>query len=599
MQVENKEILLIIKSSLYTMKFKTLFPTLFLALSVAFFATSCVDPNEGQDPDVEVYEEVDSPDGEVYLYGNCYDSASPAEGVLGQDGSISWGVASKLTAASLQKAGANILGVRFYVASEVTNASVWVATELGTPLYTQSFTYKAGGWQYVLFDEPFAVTAEDIYIGYNCTATGYVLGYEESSRSTSSEYLYYSGSWSSTYSLTGINLYWSMQAIVNNRDYSSETQNDIVIEAVDVASYSVSGDDLSVTCEVRNNGIKVAKDITVSCELGGTTVSATVPDSLMNGQSAIVTFSGVVSPNTAGSNTLNISAESSSASDAVTASHFVYAEDIERNAIVVEQFTGAACGYCPAGSTYMSDAISALDDPSKVVWVAHHAGYQTDNLTITESSTISTALGVSGAPNCAINRTDVGYGLVFHPYYAYVATSLLPSLIAEPAAATLDLTTNYDLTTRELTVNVSGRTTAITTTNYITVLVKQSGIVMSQTDYNVSGYTDATYVHNNAPRAFLTGAKGDELTIDGSGNYSVDYNYTIPEAVGGFDCIAEDMNVVVYIHGDISSSSACQVYNADYASLVGATEPASISSYNTSTSKFLIKGINPNANVCR
>ncbi len=535
--------------------------------------TNATDGTWEDDDDYDAADGVSVP-GEVYLFGNCYDSASPAEGSLGQDGSNSWGVASLLSGSELRAEGTEILGVRLYLADEVTNASVWVATELGTPLYTQSFTYKAGGWQYVLFDTPFVITGEDIFIGYTCTGTGYVLGYEEASRTTSSEYLYYQSSWQGTYSLVGSNIYWSMQAIITGGDYSSKTQNDIVVEAVDVESYSIAGESLAVSCEVRNNGIKAAKAITVTCELGGRTVSAIVPDSLLNGQSALVTFSGVVSPNTAGSNTLNISAESSSASSAVTASHFVYAEDLERNAIVVEQFTTANCGYCPYGTSYMSDYIAALTDPSKVVWVAHHAGYGTDGLTLTESSTICTALGVSGAPSCATNRMDVGLGLNFHPYYA--STEILASLIDMPAAATLNLTTNYDETTRELTVNVSGRSISTTYANYITVLVKQSGIVMSQTDYNVSGYTDATYVHNNAVRLFLTAAKGDALALDGSGNYSTTYTCTIPDAVGGFDCVAEDMDVVVYIHGDIYTEPDCLVYNADQVSLVGATTPASI-----------------------
>ncbi len=545
------------------MNLKTLFSTLFIALSVAFFTTSC----ETSEVDLSV-------PGEVQLYGNCLSSA--AGSTVGGTSSMTYGVASLLSGEGLEAEGTKILGVRMYIGGSVTNTSVFVGSSYTSPEYTQSFTYKEGGWQYVLFDEPIAITGEDMYIGYNCTGSGYLIGYESSSRSTTTEYLYYSGAWYGSYSALGAYVYWSLQAIVTGGDYSGEVQNDIVLDVVTADSYSIAGDVVTVACEVRNNGIKVAHDVVLTCEFAGQTSSQTVPDSLMNGQSAYVTFN-MTSPSLVGTQTITVTASSSAtdedaSNDDSSTSHYIYLEALERNAIVVEQFTTANCGYCPYGTSYMSDYIAGLDDPSKVVWVAHHAGYGTDDLTLTESSTICTALGVSGAPTCAVNRTDIGYGLTFHPYYA--STDLLASLIAEPAAATLDLTTNYDATTRELTVDISGATSS--SSSYITVLVKQSGIVMSQTDYYSDGYVDATYSHNNAPRAFLTAAKGDELTVDADGNYTWTYTYTIPDAVGGYDCIVDDMDVVAYVHGNISSESTCVVYNADQVSVVGDTEPASI-----------------------
>lgn len=547
------------------MKFKTFFSTLFLAISVAFCITSC----ETSEVDLSV-------PGEVQLYGNCLNSA--ASNTLGSSSNYTYSVASLLSGDGLAAEGTKILGVRMYIGGSVTGGSIFVGSSYSNPEYSQSFTYKAGGWQYVLFDESIEITGEDLYIGYSCTGTGYILGYESSSRSTSSEYFNYGSGWTGTYSALGEYIYWSLQAIVTGGDYSGEIQNDIVVESVTADSYSLAGDVVTIGCDVRNNGIKVAGGITLTCEFGGQTATETVSDSLMNGQSAYVAFN-VYSPSLAGQQNITVTASSSagdedSSNDASTTSHFIYLEDLERNAIIVEQFTTANCGYCPAGTTYMSDYIAALSDPSKVVWVAHHAGYGTDDLTLTESSTVCTALGVSGAPSCATNRVDVGYGLSYHPYYA--STDILTSLINMPAGATIDLTTDYDDTTSELTVNVSGRTTSTTSTNYITVLVKQSGIVMSQTDYNETGYVNSTYSHNNAPRAFLSAAIGDELTIDSEGNYSEQYTYTIPSAIGGYDCVAEDMDVVVYIHGYIYSESTCLVYNADQVSVVGDTEPASI-----------------------
>lgn len=45
--------------------------------------------------------------------------------------------------------------------------------------------------------------------------------------------------------------------------------------------------------------------------------------------------------------------------------------------------------------------------------------------------------------------------------------------------------------------------------------------------------------------------------------YSVEYTYTIPEKVGGFDCVLDDMEVVAFVHGDINDRNNREVYNAD------------------------------------
>ena len=37
----------------------------------------------------------------------------------------------------------------------------------------------------------------------------------------------------------------------------------------------------------------------------------------------------------------------------------------------------------------------------------------------------------------------------------------------------------------------------------------------------------------------------------------------IPEKVGSFDCVLEDMEVVAFVHGDIKDKDNREIYNAD------------------------------------
>ena len=236
----------------------------------------------------------------------------------------------------------------------------------------------------------------------------------------------------------------------------------------------------------------------------------------------------------------------------------VYA-GLERNAILIEQFTGQNCTNCPAGAAAIKKAISELVDPNKVCWIAHHTYLPGvgDAFTVPGNLAVANALGVTQYPMCNINRQEVEYEpgkvqLIWHP--AATTSSLLASLIPMSAEATIELTREFNADTRELKVKVAGK--SLKELAYITVLVNQDNMIARQ-----AGATGD--YHHTSPRAFLTEALGDKLTLDAEGNYSVEYTYTIPEKVGGFDCVLEDMEVVAFVHGDINDRNNREIYNAD------------------------------------
>ncbi len=512
---------------------------------------------------------------EVYLYGNCKEVGMHGYVMGMADGKThTYSAASLLDGFTLYEKGEYLLGIRAYIGSEVTDASVWVGVDYENPEHIKEFTYTEGGWQYVLFDEPIKLSNNDIYIGYTVTGKGgSVLAAEGARKAHKSEWIEIDGDWNLLSKAAG-NALWSMQAIVTGRDYSEEKQNDIVVESV-VAPKSVqAGESANVTCEVRNAGIKTVTSVEVKCTFGSSTVSATIPGTLMNGQSAKVVFPAVMSPNAGGVANIVVSAQGSNdekpADNEVKKSLRVYTETVPRNCLLVEQFTGQACPNCPGGAKAMAEAIDKLADPNKAIWVAHHTYYE-DEFSLNESAVIAQILEANFAPACNINRVPRDYGmgteeLIWHPGYATKA--ILEAALVEPGLATIELARTFNAETRELTVEVKGR--SIEKEAYITAVVTQSGIKAQQ-----SGAT-GMYVHNNAPRAFLTAAKGDKLELDAEGNYTVTYTYTIPEKVGTFDCIPEDMQVVAFVHGNISSEMGRIVYNAEHETIVSSVEKAAI-----------------------
>ncbi len=505
----------------------------------------------------------DSEKDVVKLLGNCKSSDMESATLMGiADGlTHTIGGATLLSAENLLKTGSHIVGVRVFVGKPVESGSVFLGKDFENPEMEKEFSYKQGGWQYILFDEPYDFK-QDTYIGFKATGNTDFMAIETSVKAPATEMIFIDGSWLFVTNEIGRGV-WSMQAIVAGGDYSNERQKDVILERASVSDNPKVGEPMVVSCELRNAGVMPAENVVVKCVLGAETKTVNISEKVMNGQSIVVNFEDFVAPTIDGVfSNVDVEFVAEYEGDAATtnndadASVCVYsAETTERIAILAEQFTGQDCGFCPGGAETLKKSIAGMKNPEKVIWVAHHYGYTNDAFTLNESVIIGQLLGVSGAPSCAIDRMAVSFApgqsaLCWHP--AYSTTELLEGLIKTPALATIELERTFNVADSTLTVVVRGKS-LVDVTN-LTVLVKQSGIIARQAN------AGNKYVHNNAPRKFLTAAKGDVMTLD-NGNYEATYTYKVPAKVGSFNCVLEDMDVVAFVHGDLTKSSRL-VYNA-------------------------------------
>jgi len=207
---------------------------------------------------------------------------------------------------------------------------------------------------------------------------------------------------------------------------------------------------------------------------------------------------------------------------------------------LIEEFTGQDCGYCPYGMNCISDFTA--NDTNFIV-ILHHYGYKQDHFTVSGSKTITNALGVDGAPSMTIDRaktkTEDGNQTVFHPGY-------LPSTdkaqFATTTYASVDIENTYDPANRQLNIKVSG---ALATKDYpalfLTVLVKESGMVDYQADYYYSFEGWEEFRHTNAVRAFLTDAKGDEVSVKKQ-RYNAEYTIDLDP-----NWVADNCMVVAFL----------------------------------------------------
>lgn len=225
---------------------------------------------------------------------------------------------------------------------------------------------------------------------------------------------------------------------------------------------------------------------------------------------------------------------------------------------LIEHFTGEACGYCPGGMYAIVEHIE--DAATPYIWVSHHYGFGVDEYTIPENSAIGEALGVQGAPNMALNRSEQEVGLAFHPGY-------LPDITISDktsAAMSVEIDHAYNAATRQLDVMVSGQSSFVSDSKYLlTVLIKENRLVGQQADYVYSWQTSPwkEYMHARVVRDVITKEFGDTITMTNQ-SYSKKWSYTLND-----NWVAENCCVVAYL----TPISKMPIINAEQVVLVEGT----------------------------
>lgn len=208
---------------------------------------------------------------------------------------------------------------------------------------------------------------------------------------------------------------------------------------------------------------------------------------------------------------------------------------------LIEEFTGQDCGWCPYGMDCVHDFIG---DDENWVLVLHHYGYQKDHFSVTGSQKITNKLGVNGAPSISIDRkatkSDAGNAICFHPGYLPTVNT---SQFETTTYASIEIENTYSETDRKLNVHLSGLIVKEDYPNLmLTVLIKESGMIDYQQDYNNTFEGWQEFRHANAVRAYLTDPLGDSLRVKSNHSWSADYELTLDSK-----WVADNCAVVAFI----------------------------------------------------
>lgn len=251
----------------------------------------------------------------------------------------------------------------------------------------------------------------------------------------------------------------------------------------------------------------------------------------------------------------------------VKAQQYVSTEPANRN-VIIEEFTGRNCGYCPIGHKLTHDLMEA--NPGRVWGINIH--YQSSlsptaypNLNLPVSTTIGNAFPHDGIPMGVINRSTAS-ALSTSSF-----TSTTNQQLAQAAECNVAGVARINPETRvaSITVEVYYTGNSSVDQNYLTVVMVQDSILGAQSDYggyNPGGWLNGQYVHQHALRDIITPTWGEAITPTTAGTLiTKTYEYTIPETIGspnGVDVRLEHIEFLAFVTESQQGTPTRPILNA-------------------------------------
>ena len=505
--------------------------------------------------------------------GYCSDEISANADPIGVQGqAVSIGAAIRIPVSKMAGLkGGKITKIRIGTKSGLTGIYVWIRSSLdGKAEVLQRLGNTTDGWNEVALDTPYEITGEEIYIGYSGKQPAgvmAVLANEEEQKGAT--YLSIENEWTDYYGKGFGALY--IQAIAQ----ATLPETDLAIGdfTMDKTFYKTD-EPLNFSFNLSNEGTKSISGYSISYRINdGEEITEDINKSINAG--AKETYSKEIPANDYGEGTHQIKVYISklaggaideiALNDTLKGTFSIYATSYPHK-ILLEQFTTINCVNCPYGGKVLTAAISERDD---VVWVAHHVGYGTDELTISESGDYLN-FGVSGAPAAMVDRTKIpaatdtnyppfGIGYSNTIAGAKIVTSYMDYCAAIPAFVSVSIENEYDPQTRQLSITVNGERNAIFNTFYpkanISVFLTENGILAKTAQ---SG-ANKNYVHNHVLRAILTETFGSNIEWENN-KFTYTTTTTLDEA-----WIAGRMNVIAIVNKpfDAQTPNDAQVLNVE------------------------------------
>ena len=220
--------------------------------------------------------------------------------------------------------------------------------------------------------------------------------------------------------------------------------------------------------------------------------------------------------------------------------------------VVLEEFTGIKCTYCPDGHKRANE-LKAANEGNVFLVNIHSGGYATPgagepDMRTPEGDIIDNASGLTGYPAGSVNRAKDPRAENRDKWSASANT-----ILSQSSPVNAYVKAYFDRETRELTTEVELYYTANgSADNKLTVMLTQDNILGPQTGgtrFNPDNYVGGNYIHNHVLRDVITeGAWGETITETNEGDYTYKkYVTVLPENIKNIPLKFNYLNVVAFV----------------------------------------------------
>lgn len=219
---------------------------------------------------------------------------------------------------------------------------------------------------------------------------------------------------------------------------------------------------------------------------------------------------------------------------------------IPKRKVVLEDYTGTWCGFCPSVAAAIEEAALQSDDLA-IVAIHITANSNPDPMHFNDVEILRDAFEIDGLPQARIDRSQFW----FAPYFI---SDALENAGASTTSA-VSFTSRVDGDQLITQVNVVSET-GINPGDKLVVYVLEDGILYDQENYYNEDQTSPyfglgnpipNFEHNHTLRMSLSAPLGDDIAGSGAlEEYSVTYNSTIPA-----DYVTENLTLIaMYVSAD-------------------------------------------------
>lgn len=221
--------------------------------------------------------------------------------------------------------------------------------------------------------------------------------------------------------------------------------------------------------------------------------------------------------------------------------------------VVLEEYTGINCGYCPDGHKIVNQIVAA--NPGRVFPINIHTGGYAPIYNTNYGSALANQTGLTGYPAGTVNRHVFSGGHTTLDRGAFLTRS--NQILAQTSPVNIAARGTLDYATRELnlTVQLYYTSSSAASTNMLNVAVLQNNILGPQANgayFNPTQMVNGLYIHQHMLRHLITGQWGETISTTTAGTFvEKTYTYTIPEKFGVtgdyVEAVLQDLVFVVFV----------------------------------------------------